>query len=104
MIGVHVIEGPERGFTSIPESMYWAIVTMTTVGYGDIAPQTALGKAMAAVIMILGYSFIIIPTGIISAELAYAARGGVSTQACPDCSREGHDPEAEFCKFCGGRL
>ncbi len=101
---MYLIEGPKRGFTSIPQSMYWAIVTMTTVGYGDAAPVTALGKAVAALVMILGYSFIIVPTGIITAELAHGAGRAVSTQACPDCSREGHDPDARHCKFCGSPL
>ena len=102
---MHLIEGPERGFTSIPQSMYWAIVTMTTVGYGDIAPQTPLGKALAATIMILGYCMIIVPTGIVSAELAGAAtRKRPTTQVCPECMAEGHDADAKYCKFCGGRL
>jgi voltage-gated potassium channel len=102
---MHVIEGPEHGFTSIPESMYWAIVTMTTVGYGDVAPQSPVGKALAAAIMILGYSLIIIPTGIVTAELAHS--GGVkpvTTQVCPECMAEGHDTDATHCKYCGGRL
>lgn len=94
----------QTGFTSIPQSMYWAIVTMTTVGYGDVAPTTALGKTVAALIMVLGYSLIIVPTGIISAEFAQAATKPVTTQACPECSREGHDADAQFCKFCGARM
>jgi len=101
---MHLIEGPERGFTSIPQSMYWAIVTMTTVGYGDIAPQTPVGKALAATIMMLGYCMIIVPTGIVSAELAGASRKPLTTQVCPECMAEGHDPDAKHCKFCGGRL
>jgi voltage-gated potassium channel len=99
---MHLIEGPENGFTSIPQGMYWGIVTMTTVGYGDIAPCTILGKTLAAIIMILGYSLIIVPTGIISAELARSKP--ITTQVCPDCSREGHDTDATHCKFCGGKL
>ena len=101
---MHVIEGPEHGFTSIPESMYWAIVTMTTVGYGDVAPQSPLGKALAAAIMILGYSLIIIPTGIVTAELAHSGVKPVTTQVCPECMAEGHDTDATHCKYCGGRL
>jgi len=102
---MHLIEGPESGFTSIPQSMYWAIVTMTTVGYGDIAPETPLGKALAAAIMMLGYCMIIVPTGIVSAELAGAAiRKPLTTQVCPECMAEGHDTDAKHCKFCGGRL
>ncbi len=101
---MHLIEGPDHGFTSIPQSMYWAVVTMTTVGYGDIAPQTALGKTLAACIMILGYSMIIVPTGIITAELTHASRKQLTTQVCPECMSEGHDRDAVHCKFCGGKL
>lgn len=101
---MYLVEGEENGFTSIPRSMYWAIVTMTTVGYGDIAPQTVAGQALAAGVMILGYSIIAVPTGIISAELGKAALRPVSTRACSECSAEGHDSDAEFCKFCGARL
>jgi voltage-gated potassium channel len=101
---MHLIEGPENGFTSIPQSMYWAIVTMTTVGYGDVAPQTPLGKALAATIMVLGYSMIIVPTGIVTAELAGVALKPPSTQVCPECMAEGHDVDAAHCKYCGGRL
>ena len=102
---MHVVEGRENdAFSTIPHSMYWAIVTMTTVGYGDITPVTPLGKGLAAVIMVLGYSFIIVPTGIISAELAAQVTQPVSTQACPTCSREGHDIDATFCKHCGAAM
>ncbi len=93
----------ETGFDSIPESMYWAVVTMTTVGYGDVKPTTALGKALAACMMILGYCMIIVPTGIVSAELAYGGKG-VTTQVCADCMAEGHDVDAVHCKYCGGKL
>ena len=101
---MHLIEGPENGFTSIPQSMYWAIVTMTTVGYGDIAPHTPLGKALAATMMVLGYSMIIVPTGIVTAELAGVARKPPTTQVCPECMAEGHDLDATHCKYCGGQL
>jgi len=101
---MHLVEGADNGFTSIPQSMYWAVVTMTTVGYGDIAPQTELGKLIAALIMVVGYSLIIVPTGILSAELAQADVRPVSTQACPTCSLEGHDPDARHCKHCGAAL
>jgi voltage-gated potassium channel len=77
---------------------------MTTVGYGDISPITPLGKALAAVVMILGYGIIAVPTGIVSAELSRAASGSVSTQACESCGAEGHDGDALFCKYCGARL
>lgn len=101
---MYLIEGEEHGFTSIPTSIYWAVVTMTTVGYGDIAPQTVAGQILASVLMIVGYAIIAIPTGIVSVELASAQRQEVSTQACPACSAEGHDPDARFCKKCGAPL
>ncbi len=101
---MYLIEGEKNGFTSIPKSIYWAIVTMTTVGYGDITPQTALGQFLSAIVMILGYSIIAVPTGIVSVELAGAIKDAVSTQTCPACLREGHDADAEFCKYCGARL
>jgi voltage-gated potassium channel len=102
---IYLIEGgQDSGFTSIPRSVYWAIVTVTTVGYGDIAPQTAFGQVLAAVLMILGYGIIAVPTGIMSAELAIQRHELVSTQACPSCSGEGHDADAEFCKYCGSSL
>ncbi len=88
-------------FTSIPRGMYWAIVTVTTVGYGDITPRTVPGQLIAAAAMVLGYSLIIIPTGIFSVELAKATRKQITTQVCPDCSREGHDEDADYCKYCG---
>ena len=100
---MYVIEGEEHGFTSIPTSMYWAIVTMTTVGYGDIAPRTPLGQFVASMLMILGYGVIAVPTGIVSVELAHAARP-VSRQACPACGAEGHDVDAAHCKYCGVSL
>jgi len=101
---IYAIEGPEHGFESIPTGIYWAVVTITTVGYGDIAPQTVPGRFVAAIAMVLGYSLIIIPTGIFSIELARSASRKMTTQNCPDCVREGHDVDATHCKFCGGRL
>jgi len=101
---IYAIEGPEHGFESIPTGIYWAIVTITTVGYGDIAPQTLPGRFIAALAMIMGYSLIIIPTGIFSMELVRAGTKPMTTQNCPDCVREGHDLDAEFCKYCGGKL
>jgi voltage-gated potassium channel len=100
---LYLVEGKDSGFSSIPQSMYWAIVTLTTVGYGDVAPVTPLGKALAAVLMLLGYSLIIVPTGILAAGLARAERE-TSTQACPSCMAEGHDRDAIHCKRCGARL
>lgn len=99
---MYIVEGAENGFTSIPRSIYWAIVTMTTVGYGDISPQTSLGQAIASLVMILGYGIIAIPTGIVTAEMTF--RQNISTQVCPECSTEGHDMNARYCKFCGADL
>lgn len=101
---MYVIEGAASGFTSIPRGVYWAIVTMTTVGYGDISPQTPLGQLLAAAVMVMGYSIIAVPTGIMTVEVSQAFRKPISTQACPDCSREGHDTDAKHCKFCGASL
>ena len=101
---MYLIEGEEGGFTSIPRSVYWAIVTLTTVGYGDISPQSGLGQALAAMIMILGYSLIAVPTGLVTAQMTKHAIREVSTQACPNCSAEGHDIDAKHCKFCGTAL
>ena len=85
--------------------MYWAIVTLTTVGYGDIAPQTVLGRILASVVMICGYGILAVPTGIVTVELSQATRRAqVSTEACPECSAEGHDSDARFCKYCGAKL
>ena len=103
---MYLIEGSQKDtrFTSIPKSVYWAVVTMTTVGYGDIAPQTALGQGLATVAMLLGYSIIIVPTGIFSVEIIMAHKQQVSTKACTNCSQEGHDYDAIHCKFCGAHL
>jgi voltage-gated potassium channel len=101
---MYMIESPEDGFTSIPKSIYWAIVTLTTVGYGDITPQTVLGQSLASLIMITGYAIIAVPTGIVTAEMIKISTPPVNRQACPTCSREGHDDNAVYCKFCGGKL
>ena len=102
---MYLLEGEyNSGFTSIPKSVYWAIVTMTTVGYGDISPETPLGQLLAAVIMIMGYSIIAVPTGIVTAEIQDAARRGMSHRVCSSCSEEGHDEDAGFCKYCGHEL
>jgi voltage-gated potassium channel len=103
---MYLIEGPASGFTSIPRGVYWAIVTMTTVGYGDIAPRTIIGQTVAAFVMILGYAIIAVPTGIVSAELVQATRDSMSrkTQACPGCGAQGHDADAGYCKRCGAKL
>jgi voltage-gated potassium channel len=99
---MYLVEGEKNGFTSIPRSIYWAIVTLTTVGYGDIAPQTVVGQLLASAVMVMGYGIIAVPTGIVTVELNQARR--LSTQSCPHCSREGHDRDASFCKYCGDRL
>jgi len=94
----------KNGFADIPTSIYWAIVTLTTVGYGDLSPQTPLGKILASFVMIMGYGIIAVPTGIVTAEMTHLTRHTVSTKSCRECSAEGHDPDAGFCKFCGKRL
>jgi len=101
---IYVVEGEANGYTSIPTSIYWAIVTMTTVGYGDLAPQTAVGKMLASIIMMLGYAILAVPTGIVTVEISQASKKKVSTQACPECGAEGHDYDAKHCKYCGARL
>ena len=101
---LYLIEGEANGFTSIPRGVYWAIVTMTTVGSGDISPGTVPGQIVAAVLMIAGYAIIAVPTGIVSVAIAQRAGNPVSTQACLACSAEGHDVDAAFCKYCGESL
>jgi len=100
---MYVVEGSEAGFTSIPRSVYWAIVTMTTVGYGDIAPQTVVGQMVASLMMIVGYGIIAVPTGIYSAELIKVKRE-INNNACPDCGAVGHEFDANFCRICGHAL
>lgn len=100
-----VIEGPENGFRNIPISIYWAVVTLTTVGYGDIAPQTTIGQIVATMLMLLGYGIIAVPTGIVTAELGKAERKNLEpVVACPKCKPEDHPADATFCRFCGHRL
>lgn len=101
---MYTVEGQEHGFTSIPQGMYWAIVTMTTVGYGDMSPQTDIGRLLASLLMILGYGIIAVPTGIVTQEFVRQAKGGVSRQACPACGLNSHDIDAHFCKKCGSKL
>lgn len=102
---MYLIEGPENGFTSIPTSVYWAIVTLTTVGYGDLSPQTPLGQFVASVIMITGYGIIAVPTAIVTTEMSRPTpKGTVEDPACPACGWESHDRDATFCKACGERL
>lgn len=104
-----VIEGRRHGFSSIPMSMYWTVVTLTTVGYGDISPQTPLGRGLASVVMILGYGIIAVPTGIVTAELTHAGGSRAALHsgerpACPACGTRGHAPDAAYCHRCGARL
>lgn len=101
---MYLIEGGENGFDSIPRSIYWAIVTLTTVGYGDISPITTLGQFIASIVMILGYAIIAVPTGIVTNELIKSENKKISTLACKSCSQEGHDADAKHCKYCGEKL
>ena len=102
---IYMIEDPKDGFTSIPRCVYWAVVTLTTVGYGDIAPQTVLGQVFASLIMVMGYSIIVIPTVfVVTTGMLSSRETALNTQSCPSCSKEGHDNNAEFCKYCGDSL
>jgi len=102
---MYVIEGERHGFTSIPISIYWAVVTLTTVGYGDLAPATTLGRVLAVIVMLTGYGIIAVPTGIVTAELTRAsAQQPVSSQACPSCGLAAHEHDAVYCRRCGTRL
>jgi voltage-gated potassium channel len=100
---MYLVEGPEHGFTSIPRGIYWAIVTMTTVGYGDIAPQSPLGQAFAASLMIIGYSIIAVPTGIVTVELAQISKT-IQMVPCPGCGLKAHLQDARYCRHCGSQL
>ena len=102
---MYLVEKGENGFDSIPESIYWAIVTITTVGYGDISPVTPWGKFIASIMMFIGYGIIAVPTGIITTDIAMAVRNKRhGSEACPGCGKEGHDRDARFCKYCGSSL
>lgn len=102
---MYLVEKGQNGFTSIPDSIYWAIVTITTVGYGDISPVTPLGKFVASAIMLMGYGIIAVPTGIITTEMAQALKTKREKhETCPSCGREGHEYDAAYCKYCGARL
>lgn len=100
---MYIVEGKENGFTSIPRSIYWSIVTLTTVGFGDISPVTPLGQFIASVIMILGYGIIAVPTGIVTAGII-KKESSSNTQVCRSCNREGHSDDAIYCKYCGDKL
>ena len=101
---MYLVEGSASGFTSIPVSVYWAIVTLTTVGYGDIAPRTPLGQGLASLIMIMGYAIIAVPTGIVTVEIGAAVRREAQRRVCPQCGLAGHDRDAIHCKRCGREL
>ena len=102
---MYLVEGSENGFTSIPKSIYWAIVTLTTVGYGDVAPSTVLGQTLASIIMIMGYGIIAVPTGIVTAEMARASRKpNDKVRICDGCKSAIYDTDAMYCKFCGTAL
>lgn len=99
-----VVEGPENGFGSIPKGVYWAVITITTVGYGDVVPHTALGQVLAVVVMLVGYSVIAVPTGIVTSELLYQMQRRHNDRHCPGCAASGHEPDAQFCRHCGTAL
>lgn len=101
---MYVVEGPLHGFTNIPQSIYWAVVTITTVGYGDITPHTTLGQILAAFVMMTGYAIIAVPTGIFTAELAVEINRERDNRRCKNCSHSGHDGNAQYCKHCGANL
>ncbi|MEC7386880.1 MAG: ion transporter [Gemmatimonadota bacterium] len=106
---IYLIEGPENGFTSIPRGLYWSVVTLTTVGYGDVTPQTGLGQALAAILMVLGYALIAVPTGLFSAEFVQQSRApkihsSAPAQSCPGCGTLETDQQADYCRYCGQKL
>ena len=105
---LYVVEGPENGFTSIPTSIYWAITTITTVGFGDITPKTDIGRFIASVIMLMGWGTLAVPTGIVTSEMTaekYRNDKAIpTTRSCPECLSEGHLPDAHYCKDCGAQL
>ncbi|WP_421506140.1 ion transporter [Erwinia rhapontici] len=101
---MYVIEGPENGFTSLPVAVYWAVVTMTTVGYGDITPHTPLGRMISSILILLGYSLIAIPTGVMSSYMTEVMQRNRHRRHCTLCQQTGHEDDAHFCKGCGGRL
>lgn len=103
---MYVVEGPQHGYTSIPVAMYWATVTMTTVGYGDITPQTGLGKMIASFMMLLGWGILAVPTGIVTAEMTARRHRSLAAEGrrCSACASDGHEPGAQFCKDCGAKL
>ena len=103
-IRVPVAQGKGNDFDSIPEGIYWAVVTMTTVGFGDTVPKSAPGKFLSAILILLGYSLIIVPTGFVSAEVIESRRKPITTRSCSECITEGHDKDAKYCKYCSAEL
>lgn len=101
---MYLVEPPESGLSSIPQCIYWAIVTITTVGYGDLTPISSIGQIISVIVMLLGYAILAIPTGIITSEMIHKNKSQISTEVCPHCLREGHDSDAVFCKYCGKKL
>lgn len=101
---MYMIEGPEHGFTSIPLSVYWTIVTLTTVGFGDITPATPFGQLVSVIIMILGYGIIAVPTGLVTAQFMKDSTVNLNTQACPNCGKSNHRDDAKYCYNCGSHL
>lgn len=101
---LYVVEGPENGFTSIPKAVYWAVITITTVGYGDVVPHTPLGQAIATLIMLVGYSVIAVPTGIFTSEMLFEMQRQRGRRECPSCAATGHEVDARYCRFCGAAL
>ncbi len=101
---MYMIEGPENGFSSIPESIYWAVVTITTVGYGDIAPSTAIGKFLAMFLMFTGYSILAVPTGIVTVEMTKHSHTETADKICKNCHSEDHEPDSIYCRHCGKKL
>ncbi|NOU58901.1 ion transporter [Marinifilum caeruleilacunae] len=101
---MYLVEGAEHGFTSIPRGIYWAVVTLTTVGYGDISPETSVGQFLASMVMIIGYAIIAVPTGIVTAELTKHSQKETSSRVCPECLTEGHNHDAKYCNECGTKL
>jgi voltage-gated potassium channel len=101
---MHLVEGEQGGFENIPLSIYWTIVTLTTVGFGDITPRSPLGQLLASFVMLIGYSIIAVPTGIVTAEMTHAQIRRVASRICQACGLEGHEPDARFCRACAARL
>lgn len=101
---LYVVEGPEHGFTSIPKAVYWAVITITTVGYGDVVPKTPVGQAIATLVMLVGYSVIAVPTGIFTSEVLMELQRQRNDRHCGNCAASGHESDAKFCRHCGSGL